>query len=40
MTERFANLKTETFSKEINVADFIENCVDVAYFHLVGEHRA
>ena len=33
MAERFTNLKTETFSKEIDVADFVENCVDVAYFN-------
>ena len=31
--EHFTNLKTESFSKEIDVQDFIENCVDVAYFN-------
>ena len=30
--EQYENLQTESFEKEIDVQDFIENCVDVAYF--------
>ena len=32
MLEELKNLPMQTFSNEIDVADFIENCIDVAYF--------
>ncbi len=32
MSERFTNLEITSMSKEADVMDFIENCVDVEYF--------